>query len=123
MRFAEATALLILATTAKASITPTVGRSSYVINENNVAVNSSRTTKSLIGSSSTSAGLFGVVANKNSQNYDAIFAVPRGGASESDEEGEKNGEEGEEAPEVLYLPGLLEASVGKKTVRALIHFF
>lgn len=63
-----------------------------------------------------SRSLFGVAKSSNSALVNTIPAVPRGGADDSDNEAA-------EAPQELYLPGLLGATVGKKNVSYFLYIF
>jgi len=44
----------------------------------------------------------------------AVSSIGRGGGDPSETAGDEDDEDGEDVPEVLYLPGLLTASVGRK---------
>lgn len=63
-----------------------------------------------------SRSLFGVAKSSHSALVNTIPAVPRGGADDSDNETA-------EAPQELYLPGLLGATVGKKNVSYFLYIF
>lgn len=60
-----------------------------------------------------SRSLFGV-AKSNYDVVNAINAIPRGGSDSESDNAEAD------VPEVLYLPGLLGATVGKKTVSSFL---
>jgi len=57
-------------------------------------------------------GLFGI---QNISNGHVVTSVPRGGATSTTSDDDDNVDE-EEKPQILYLPGLLDAIVAKKTV-------
>lgn len=56
------------------------------------------------------SGLFGVTSSSNTGIANTLV-VPRGGADSDSEEAD------DDTPEVLYLPGLLDANVSTKNVR------
>ena len=57
-------------------------------------------------------GLFGI---QNISNGHVVASVPRGGATSTTSDDDDNVDE-EEKPQILYLPGLLDAIVAKKAV-------
>lgn len=108
MRFSRTTLglLLAVATAGTAKTTASIISSS--------TVTSTRTTTSKFGLEKKSSPLFGI--HKLPNRGDVVASVPRGGATAADvEEGSADDDE-EDKPKVLYLPGLLEATVAKKSV-------
>jgi hypothetical protein len=105
MRFCQGTVAFLLAaaaTTITASITPQKSLSSPFLPHSNTQ---------------NPKGIFGI--QKHQAHSIATSTVPRGGAV-AEEVTDEDESETEDVPVKLYLPGLLNASVLKKTVSTMI---
>ena len=101
MRFSGGTLSLLLTATAVAA---SVFQSTPVTSRNSLQ------TRSVFG-----------VAKTSNLGFLNTLAVPRGGAAAAAAD-ESDDADAEVVPEVLYLPGLLSASVSKKSVRSFVGY-
>jgi len=102
MRFSGGTLSLLLTATAVAA---SVFQSTPVTSRNSLQ------TRSVFG-----------VAKTSNLGFLNTLAVPRGGAAAAAADDESDDADAEVVPEVLYLPGLLSASVSKKSVRSFVGY-